>query len=340
MSRSLLGAIIALFMLLPAHAQQEPHDWIIPELLGPAKAEGQVTIYSSTNEQEALPMWKLFEAATGIKVNYVRGAEGPLHGRIAVEARTGQHSWDVMNAGSVNIVPDHLSLAWEPPNAKHIMPEARDPRQRWYGVYAGYDVPQYNTNLVKPHELPKTYEEFLTRKQWVGKVVIEATDRDWMETILIHYGREKGIKLLKDIAATLKPVVLDGHLAAARQIAAGEYPIALMNYSMLTTNLKQSGAPTDYFVLDPVHLWFGQVGINKNAPHPNAAKLAANFLLSRQAQTIASQMGGRVPTRLDVESNPKDVRERMNEKKVIFLIHTAEEMKVRQRLFDEIFRPK
>ena len=90
MFRFIARAIAVFAMMLPAYAQQQTHDWIIPELLAAAKAEGQVTIYSSTNEQEALPMWKLFEEATGIKINYVRGAEGPLHGRIAVEARTGQ----------------------------------------------------------------------------------------------------------------------------------------------------------------------------------------------------------------------------------------------------------
>ena len=262
-----------------AHAQTPQPSWIMPEILAAAKAEGQVTVYSSTNEQEALPLWKLYEDATGIKVNYVRGAESPLHSKIAIEARTGQQSWDVHNAGTVNMIPPNLALQFDPPNAKDIMPEARD-------------------------------------------------------------GRDKGLKLLRDIQATLKPVVLDGHFAMARQIAAGEYPIALMNYSMLTTNLKQQGAPTDYVVLDPVHLWFGMVGVNKNAPHPKAALLAANFLLSREAQDFASKNGGRVPTRLDVESNPKDLRQRMAEKKIIFEQHTAEQSKVSQKLFDEIFKPR
>ncbi len=323
-----------------AHAQSPQASWIMPELLAGAKAEGQVTIYSSTNEQEALPLWKLYEDATGIKVNYVRGAESPLHSKIAIEARTGQHSWDVHNAGTVNMIPENLALQFEPPNAKDIMPEARDPNKRWYGVYAGYSVPQYNTNLVKPDELPKTFEDFLTHKEWVGKIAIEGTDREWMDALLKHYGRDKGLKLLRDIQATLKPVVLDGHFAMARQIAAGEYPIALMNYSMLTTNLKQQGAPTDYVVLDPVHLWFGMVGVNKNAPHPKAAMLAANFLLSREAQEFAAKTGGRVPTRLDVESNPKDLRQRMSEKKIIFEQHSAEQSKVSQKLFDEIFKPR
>jgi iron(III) transport system substrate-binding protein len=338
--KRILTCMFAMLAVGAAQAQTPQASWIIPELLAGAQAEGQVTIYSSTNEQEGLPLWKLYEEATGIKVNYVRGAESPLQAKIALEARTGQQSWDVHNAGTVNMIPENLTLQYEPPNAKDIMPEARDPNKRWYGVYAGYSVPQYNTNLVKPDELPKTFEDFLTRKQWIGKVAIEGTDREWMEAILTFYGRDNGLKLLRDIQATLKPVVLDGHFAMARQIAAGEYPIALMNYSMLTTNLKQQGAPTDYVALDPVHLWFGMVGVNKSAPHPNAAKLAANFLLSREAQEFSAKMGGRVPTRLDVESNPPDLRRRMNEKKVRFVQLSAEQSKESQKLFDEIFKPR
>ena len=339
MKRLALGTILAISgACWPACAQQA--SWIMPDLLAAAKAEGQVTVYSSTNEQEALPLWKLYEDATGIKVNYVRGAESPLLAKIALEARSGQQSWDVHNAGSVNMVPDNLALQFEPPNAKDIMPEARDPNKRWYGVYAGYSVPQFNTNLVKPADVPKSFEDFLTHKEWVGKLAIEGTDREWMEAVFRFYGPAKGRKLLEDIAATLKPVVLDGHFAMARQISAGEYPITLMNYSMLTTNLKQQGAPTDYVALDPVHLWFGMVGLNKNAPHPNAARLAANFLLSREAQEFSAKLGGRIPTRLDVESNPADVRARMAQRKIMFVQLSAEQAKAAQKTFDEIFRPK
>jgi len=327
---------VALAVAPPARAQTP--SWIIPELMAGAKAEGQLTVYSSTNEQEGLPLWKLFEDATGVKVNYVRNAEAPMLAKIALEARSGQQSWDVQNAGSVNQIPPALTLDWEPPLASQIMPEARDPAKRWWGVYAGYNAPQYNTNLVKAGDLPKTYDEFLDHKEWAGKAIIEGTEREWMEAVLQFYGKDKGRSLLDNIVKTLNPIVLDGHLAMARQIAAGEYPIMLTNYTMLTTNLKQQGAPTDFLPLDPVSVWFGMVGANKHAPHPNAAKLAENFLLSREAQSLSSKMGGRVPTRADVESNPADVRARLGAKKLIFVQLSAEQAKASQKTFDEIFR--
>ena len=211
------AAALVAMLASPCVARAQAPSWIIPEILAAAKAEGTLTVYSSTNEQEGLPLWKLYEDATGIKVNYVRNAEGPMLSKIALEARTGQQSWDVQNAGSVNQIPPALVLEWAPPLASEIMPEARDPNKRWHGVYAGYNAPQYNTNLVKPDDLPKSYEDFSRHREWAGKVVIEGTDREWMESIFIHYGRDRGRKLLEDIVATLNPIVLDGHFAMARQ---------------------------------------------------------------------------------------------------------------------------
>ena len=94
---------------------------------------------------------------------------------------------------------------------------------------------------------------------------------------------------MQDIAATLKPVVIDGHLNIARSVGAGEYWVALNNYVALTINMKLSGAPTDFWALDPVTLAFGSVGISAQAPHPKAAQLGANFMLSREAQQFLTR---------------------------------------------------
>ena len=83
---------------------------------------------------------------------------------------------------------------------------------------------------MKKEELPKTYEEFVERKQWAGKVAIDATDFEWLTGVFAHFGEDRGTKLVQDIAATLKPVVIDGHLNIARAVGGGEYCVALNNY--------------------------------------------------------------------------------------------------------------
>ena len=120
-------------------------------------------------------------------------------GRIAIESRSGQQTWDLINTPTANQLPDAVMLQFDPPEANNIMASARDPNRRWYGVYANYNSPAYNTNLVKKEELPKTYEEFLAKKEWVGKVAIEGTDNEWMNAMFAHYGDAKGRKLLEDM---------------------------------------------------------------------------------------------------------------------------------------------
>ncbi len=68
-------------------------------------------------------------------------------------------------------------------------------------------------------------------------------------------------------------------------------------------NVKLAGGPIDVWAMDPVALMFGQVGVSALAPNPNAARLAANFMISQEAQQFIAKFG-RLPTRSDVTDNP------------------------------------
>jgi iron(III) transport system substrate-binding protein len=327
--------ITAVILAAPAAAQTQ--SWMAPDLAAAAKAEGEITIYGSMNEEEALPYWHLFEEASGIKVNYVRSSDAAILARIAIESRARQRTWDLVATTPVYRLPDEVLLQFEPPEAKNLIPQARGPNRRWYGVYGNYNAPAFNTNLVKRADLPLSYEDFLKHKEWAGRVAIDATDSEWLSGLFDYYGEERGRKLAQDLVATLKPVVVDGHLVVARSVGSGEYAVALNNYVGLTINVMLSGAPTDFWPLDPVGLAFGSLGVSSQAPHPKAAQLAANFMLSREGETFLTKKG-RLPTRTDVETNPPGVIEKLQQKKVIVTISSAEQQKKTLTLFNEIFR--
>jgi iron(III) transport system substrate-binding protein len=281
----------------------------------------------------------MFEDATGVKANYVRSSDSVILSRIAIENRARQRSWDIAVTTTVNRLPNDALIQFDPPQAAGLIAQARDPGRRWYGVYANYNMPAYNTTLVKQSELPRSYEEFLERKHWAGKIALDDTDDEWLSAIMRHYSEARGIKLLKDIVATLKPVMVDGHLALARSVGAGEYWLALNNYASLTVNVQLTGAPIDFWALDPVALFFGSVGISAQAPHPKAAQLAANFILSREAELFLTRRG-RMPTRPDVPVNPPRVAEMLKERQIIATIFAGDEQKKWQGLFKDIFRPR
>jgi iron(III) transport system substrate-binding protein len=333
-----MAAVAALTLWhAPAGAQAaSQHSWIVPDLLEAAKSEAALTVYGSMNEQEALPLWKTFEDATGVKVSYVRSSDTQIMARVAIENRARQRTWDVALTTTVSQLPPDTLIQFDPPEASGLMTEARDVGRRWYGVYANYNAPAYNTKFVKKADLPKNYDEFPTHKEWAGKVAIDGTDDEWLAAIFAGYGEERGRALIKNIVAALDPVITDGHLALARSVGSGEYWLALNNFLPLTLNVKMSGAPTDFWLLNPVALIFGSVGVNVLAPHPNAAKLAENFVLSREAETFMTQKG-RIPTRPDVPTNPPQVGSMLKSMKIAPILFGGADERKWQKTYNELF---
>jgi iron(III) transport system substrate-binding protein len=322
-----------------ASAQDAAPPWIMPDILAAARAEGAVTIYSSINEGELLPLWKQFEDATGIKVQIVRASDAQLNSRIAIEGRARQRSWDTLITTAVSQLPPDLLAPYEIPEAANLIPQARAKDGRWYGSSANYNAPAYNTNLVRKEDLPTSYEGFIAKKEWRGRVAIDTGDGQWLAGMFAHYGEEKGRKLVRDIVAALEPVIHDGHLALARSLGAGEYMVALNNYINLTYNVRLGGAPVDVFALEPVSFHMVQTGVSAFAAHPNAARLAANFAVSRQAQQF-SALSGRIPVRGDVTTTPPDALQRLAGRTLVATAFGPDDDRKWKRTFDEIFRPR
>ena len=115
--------------------------------------------------------------------------------------------------------------------------------------------------------------------------------------------------------------------------------MALNNYTNLTVNVKRAGAPTDYWAMDPVALIFGSIGVSANAPNPNAARLLANYALSREGQAQLTKRG-RIPTRPDTPSNPPEVNETLLKQKIVTAVFSAAEQKRWQSEFQKLFKPK
>jgi iron(III) transport system substrate-binding protein len=333
-ARACLGAI-ALFAAACWQARAADPAWLDAKLLEAAKSEGSLVIYSSVNEEEALPIWRKFEQETGIKVDYVRGSDAQLIARMMIESRASRGAWDLVLITAAHKLPQQMLAQIDPPEARHLFPAARDPNRRWYGFSANYNVPAYNTNAIKPADLPQSYEDLAKRSDWAGRVVVNEYDSEWVTALLEHYGDSKGRDLLRALGTTLKPAIVNGHLAVARAVGSGEYLVALTNYVNLTMNVKLAGAPTDYWAIDPVGVFYMQVSASAQAPHPNAARLGANFILSQEGQSLLAARG-RIPSRADVETNPPGVLKAMLARKVIPISLDPEQEKKADAVFKEL----
>ena len=331
-----IPAICAALCLSPARAAE--HSWLDPDLLAAAQKEGALTLFSANTEDVVLPQLKVFEEATGIKTDYVRSNDSTLLSRIAVENRAGKQSWDLISIQEVESMPKEWLAVFSPREAAALIPGAKDAENRWFGYYTVFNTPSYNTGKVKAADLPRSYEDFARHPEWAGHVGIDFTDRVWLAGMLDYYGAEQGRKVVRDLAGALQPTLYKGHLALARALGAGEYWFNLNNYLNLTLNVKLAGDPVDFWILDPVVVTFGQAGINSRAPHPNAARLMVEYMLSAESQAMRTRWGY-VPTRADVATNPPGLLDRFRDRKLTRIGLSPDEDAKWQKTFNELLRP-
>jgi iron(III) transport system substrate-binding protein len=157
----------------------------------------------------------------------------------------------------------------------------------------------YNTRLVPPGEVPKSYEDLLDPK-WAGRMGIEGADVPWFAAVVKAMGVEKGLAYFRKLAAN-RPNVRNGHTLLAELVSSGELAIAPDAHVQGVARLKARGAPLDWKPLPPA---FGQpssVAVTRRAPHPNAGLLFADFILSREGQEIIKARN-RVPSSRAVNS--------------------------------------
>ncbi len=131
---------------------------------------------------------------------------------------------------------------------------------------------------------------------------MDTTDDRWFTQTLDKWGEEKGIAYMKKLAAQ-KPDFRRGHTLMLQIVAAGEYPVNIMSYGHNVEFMKAKGAPIDWSVDQPVTVTGGAASIAKHAPHPVAARLFLDFLMSKDAQEVITGFN-RIATRVDVPPNP------------------------------------
>jgi len=127
-------------------------------------------------------------------------------------------------------------------------------------------------------------------KEWAGKVAIDATDNVGSRHARLLRRAEGHRRSSRISLAGLQPVLTDGHLAMARAVGAGEYAVASQSIRHLSENVKIAGSPIEVFALDPVALFFGQVGISALAPHPNGRQARRQFHAEPGMPAVSGQV--------------------------------------------------
>ncbi|HXF80540.1 MAG TPA: extracellular solute-binding protein [Usitatibacter sp.] len=267
-----------------------------------AKREGNLVLYTSLAPTESRPLAEAFERKYGVKVELWRALSDKVVQRVVTEAQAHRNAVDVVETNGPEmemIAREHILAPLGSPYAADLPANAIPAHREWLPDRMNYFVVGYNTAKVKREEIPTTYEGFLDPR-WKGRIGLEATDTEWMAALVKAWGEAKGMDFFRRLAA-MKPDVRKGHVLLAELVAAGEVPVGLTMYEANIASLKRRGGPIDFVPVQPVVARPQGIGVARSAPHPHAALLFADFVLSPEGQKLFESMG-RTPASRKVKS--------------------------------------
>ena len=272
-------------------------------LLEGARKEGSLSLYTSLNTKDSGPITEAFEKKTGVKVLLWRSSSEKVLQRAVTEARAGRFACDVLETNGPEmeaLYREKLLAEFHSPHFKDL-PAAAFPKHRhWVADRFNFFTIGYNTNLVKPDEVPNSYADLL-HPRFAGKLALEAGDTDWFAALVKHMGEGPGLAFFRKLAEN-KPQMRTGHTLLAELVSSGEVPITATIYNHNIERLAVRGAPVKWKALTPTFGRPNAIGVVPRAQHPHAALLVTDFMLSREGQLLLKERN-RVPASTAVDTH-------------------------------------
>lgn len=279
-------------------------------LVDKARAEGRlVWLTTQILGEVALPLAAAFKSAHGIEVVVQRTTPRQTAERLLQAARTPRTGIDVVDGRSA--MP-HLKRAGlisplAPETLRLIPAHLVDRDGFWVATNVYYHAIAVNTDRVGPERRPRTLEDLL-RPEWRGRIAWsgQATlsgGAGFIGTLLRDQGEEAGRAFLRKLSGQQIATFDVPSRQIVEMLIAGEFEVALQVYAHQAAISAGRGAPVAWIPLEPITGSLSAIAITRQAPHPSAARLFVEFLLSRQGQEIFRE-ADQIPASPDVP--PKD----------------------------------
>lgn len=302
----LRGALLAaaLCMSFAAQGQGSPAagQAELAALIKAAKAEGALTFYCSPTENVAKRIADGFAATYGIKPAFIRLASIQLRQRYAAEAEAGNFAADVqINSGStsVSFADEGIKKGWFEPISQANLPILRSgefPSHLVTGPTAVVMIQPwiigYNTEKVKGVDVPKDWTDLLNPK-WKGQILMSdpGVSDAYIEFWAVIQGKH-GESFFDRLRPNIRRV--SSGQQAVQGVGAGEASFIVPANVSQVLQIKDKRGPMDYVRLDYTtgveqHLLLTARAKSK---HPNAARLFANYLMSRDGNKVLNNDPG------------------------------------------------
>lgn len=282
----------------------------IKKLYEAAKKEGEATWYVSQHDLEfaekiASDFARLYP---GVKINVVRTTGQVQYQRFTQEVKADTVAADVYSTYEdghlVEMKKNNQIANYVPENLKGLEKSLQDAAETgyWEPTSVAPVAIGYNTQLVKKEDAPKSWKDLLDPK-WKGQIGIghpgfSGSVGIWCIALQKMYGWDYFTQLAKNEPQIGRSIV-DGY----NLILSGERKVALVP-TALTTDGEAKGSPVaTSFPEDGTVVLPGSTAIPAKAPHPNAARLFLEYLLSKDHSTLLAT-NDRIPLRADAPKPP------------------------------------
>lgn len=290
--------------------------------LAAARQEGKVAVSGPEGVEARDALTEPFTRKYGIVVDFLGGSAPQRIPRVIAERGAGQYLWDVFIGGTTPTTLVHIG-AFEPLEPALILPEVNDP-SLWRGggpefVDEGRQLLVMtpfqrgtifvNTSLARPEEI-RSYKDLLDPK-WKGQIAMDdprIAGPGQATFTFIYLHPELGPDFIRALAAQ-EPIVLRDRQQEVDALGQGRYPLLVGAGDFFVEARMKQGAPVA--IVDPRQLREGSdvspangaTALFNNAPHPNAARIYLNWLLSKEGQTEFVRATGYVSARADAPTD-------------------------------------
>ncbi len=261
-------------------------------LVAAAKAEGHLAWYTTQIiDQLSRPVGEAFERVYGVKVDYTRSDANEGARRIMNESAARHVEADVFDGvASPALVKQNLVMDYVPESARRLPAKYIDRAGHWLATNLYVYTLGVNTDLTPKGREPKTFADLLSpqwkgRMAWSGRASTSSAP-GFIGAVFAAMGEDKGQAYLRELARQdIAPVSVSARQLLDQTIA-GEYAIAIEILNNHAAISMGKGAPVIWAPLETSLVAMSVISATREAPHPNAAKLFLDFVMSPQGQAI------------------------------------------------------
>jgi iron(III) transport system substrate-binding protein len=274
-----------------------------------AKKEGAFRITGSWDPSQFRAMTAPFVARYPfVKPSYTRGSFNDRAIRPLMAFKEGRYIADIVS-GIGGAMPryveadalDDLRLL---PNAGNVIPGMKNAEGRWIGIRIRYWCMSYNTNTVAKADLPATWDDLLTNPRWrSGRLALGNLPQLWMLPLWGQKGQAWAEQYLQTLFKVVKPQIRkEGSNALLSLVIAGEFDAAIPSADYRLARYVAKGAPIAWHCPSPVPSAISEMAILKGSPNIHAARLFANWLLSKEGQIAQFHADNATPIHKDLQT--------------------------------------